>query len=458
MGFTSKATVSTPMIQRFMKSLTLKKTASLITFALFSLSNTPLHSADHPRRDAVEFTARDGLPNFFNKLNQGEDVTISYLGGSITAQKGWRVLSQKWFEEEYPHSNFKGIHAAIGGTGSDLGVFRVENDALAAKPDLLFVEFAVNDGRASPENIIKAMEGIVRKTWRANPETDICFVYTMTAGQTKTLANGKMQNSASVMESVADHYGIPSVQMGYQAALMEKEGKLVMKTNAPMTRVSGDELNEAAALATDEEGRIIFSKDGVHPYPETGHVLYTEALIRSFKQIQDNARTVSHRLVTPIREDNLENAQQILLSSQYLSGPYTNLREAGNSRFKKELKQLFRLEPGAKLSFKFKGTEVALYDLLGYDSAKVEVTLDGETTTSIRMDSYCTYQRLARLKVGNNLEDTVHEVTIRVLDEKLNKRDILFEKNRSDFDKNPEKYAKLHWNVGAIFIVGEIVE
>jgi hypothetical protein len=74
-------------------------------------------AADHTPRDAVEFTARDELPNFFKKLNEGKDVTIAYLGGSITAQNGWRVLSQKWFEEQYPQSTITGIHAAIGGTG-----------------------------------------------------------------------------------------------------------------------------------------------------------------------------------------------------------------------------------------------------------------------------------------------------------------------------------------------------
>jgi len=101
------------------------------------------------------------LPNFFQKLEAGEDVTIAYLGGSITAQKGWRVQSRDWFEQQYPEARIEGVHAAIGGTGSSPGVFRVEKDALQAKPDLLFVEFAVNDAGASPDRITKAMEGIV---------------------------------------------------------------------------------------------------------------------------------------------------------------------------------------------------------------------------------------------------------------------------------------------------------
>lgn len=433
----------------------------LITLAIIFSIQHPLAMTGteiEAQRQMVEFQQRDGLPNFIDKLNQGKSVSIAYLGGSITAQSGWRVQSQQWLEGQYPNTEIRGIHAAIGGTGSDLGVFRVEQDALSFSPDLLFVEFAVNDANAAPDKIIQAMEGIVRKTWRSNPKTDICFVYTITHNDSKNLANGTMKRSTKTMEKVADHYGIPSIHMGYQVALMEKDGTLVMKTNAPMTKVSGEELDEAAAMARDPQGRIIFAKDGVHPYAETGHVLYTQALIRSFEQMKSQASAKPHELPTPLRDDNLENAQQIPLSEKFLTEENTNMRNVGYKHFTKEMPQVFRLAPGATLSFKFKGTYAAIYDLLGHDGAELEITLDGKSWTKTRMDGYCTYQRLARLGIGDNLENTIHEVRIRVLDTKLDKREILFERNRSDFDKNPKKYASHYWYAGAIFIVGEIIE
>jgi lysophospholipase L1-like esterase len=98
------------------------------------------------------------------------------LGGSITAQAGWRPKTLAWFKKNFPSATFSEINAAIGGTGSDLGVFRLQHDVLDHKPDLLFVEFAVNDGGTEPSRIQQAMEGIVRQTWKANPKTDICFV------------------------------------------------------------------------------------------------------------------------------------------------------------------------------------------------------------------------------------------------------------------------------------------
>lgn len=419
------------------------------------------HTEESSLRDAVEFTPRDGLPNVFRKLDAGEPIVIAYFGGSITSQNGWRPLSLNWFKDQYPGVAIDGINAAIGGTGSNLGVFRIDKDVLAAEPDLIFVEFAVNDSGADPRQIRRSMEGIVRKVWKADAETDICFVYTIKAEDTGRLVGGKMKRSASVMETVADHYGIPSVHLGYHVAMMEKAGKLVMKTDAPMLQVAGDKLNEAAEFATDEQGRIIFSKDGVHPYPETGHVLYAEALIRSLKQINNKMARWVHELGEPLDAANLQFARQIPISEGFLSGPYRNLTEAKEplaQKFVAYVETLYVLEPGARLDFKFKGTTVAIYDLLGPHGGTVEVHLDGKRWKRKRMDAYCTWSRLAQFGIGDDLEDTVHEVSVRVLDETFDKAAVLHEHQREDVKKFPEKYTDYNWHVGSIFIVGDLVD
>ena len=87
---------------------------------------------------AAECHARGGLPNFFAKLRAGGEVRIAYLGGSITAQEGWRPKTLNWFQEQFPLAKVSQINAAIGGTGSDLGVFRLKQDVLDQRPDLLF--------------------------------------------------------------------------------------------------------------------------------------------------------------------------------------------------------------------------------------------------------------------------------------------------------------------------------
>src|SRR5687768_16275009 len=68
-----------------------------------------------------ELNARGGLPNVAAKLSKGGDVRVAYLGGSITAAPGWRVLSLKWLQAKYPQAKLSEIHAAISGTGSEFG-------------------------------------------------------------------------------------------------------------------------------------------------------------------------------------------------------------------------------------------------------------------------------------------------------------------------------------------------
>ena len=91
---------------------------------------------NHDATLAEEFRARDGLPNFFAKLNGGGAVRIAYLGGSITAAGGWRPKTLAWFKAQYPNATVGEINAAISGTGSDYSACRVRGDVLAQEPDL----------------------------------------------------------------------------------------------------------------------------------------------------------------------------------------------------------------------------------------------------------------------------------------------------------------------------------
>ncbi|MFO1492569.1 MAG: SGNH/GDSL hydrolase family protein [Kiritimatiellia bacterium] len=202
---------------------------SLLLLLLAALS---VHTEEPALREAAECRARGGLPNVEAKARAGGAIRVGYLGGSITAAPGWRPKSLAWLKERHPSANFSEINAAIGGTGSDLGVFRFRQDVLEHKPDLLFVEFAVNDGGAAPDRIHRAMEGIVRQAWTADPATDICFVYTVSEPFLKDLQAGRCSRAATAMEEVADHYAIPSIHLGL-AARMAADGRLVFKGARP---------------------------------------------------------------------------------------------------------------------------------------------------------------------------------------------------------------------------------
>ncbi|QDV25500.1 SGNH/GDSL hydrolase family protein [Aureliella helgolandensis] len=416
---------------------------------LLAASLTPCVAEDLEfRRDAVECTPRAGLPNFLAKVDAGQSVNVAYLGGSITAAGGWRVQSLAWFQEQYQQATFKEINAAIGGTGSDLGVFRLHNDVLRHHPDLMFVEFAVNDGGTSPEQIHRAMEGIVRQTWKADPSIDICFVYTLSHTMLSELRGGKMPRAANAMEDLADHYQIPSIHFGVNVVEMESKGELIFKAPKP--------------AKTAEAKPMVFSTDGVHPHVETGHRLYTESIARSWPAIVDASREPqSHERIQPLRADNWEHAKQIPITADMLHGDWRKLSstEGLGKQFNKYLPDLYQaMEPGATLEFTIQGTAASVFELLGPDGCELKLQVDDrQAKKQNSIDGYCTYHRLAKLAIASELEPGRHPIKVTVTHRKLDKREILFEQNRKFFDAHSDRYEDQAWYVGSLLVIGDVV-
>ena len=417
-----------------------------------------LWAADpYPLVDAVEARARDGLPNVAQKIAEGKPITVAYLGGSITAAPGWRVKSLAWLNKQYPKATFTEVHAAIGGTGSDLGVYRLGFDVLRHKPDLLFVEFAVNDGGADPLQIHRCMEGIVRQTWTANAATDICYVYTLTGDMVKDLTNGKYPRAASAMEAVANHYGIPSIHFGVEVTKQVNAGSLIFKADKPE--------DKSEPLKTD--GKIIFSHDNVHPI-DAGHAIYSDVLARQLtillSQPVKNGKPAAkaHALGAPLVADHYQQAGMFPLTNVTLSPEWTQL--GANDKivksFGNRMPSIYRADKaGAKMSFRFKGTAVSLYDLLGPDCGQVSIVVDGGKPRIVaRIDGYCTYHRISRLGIAADLPDGEHTVEITIDAGIPDKEKILFEKNRPDLEKNPEKYTGTAWYVGGVMVLGELIK
>src|SRR6478609_4933012 len=82
---------------RFMLPYRLRRAAPICTLMICLASGA--HGVAEPLNECA---ARNGLPNVFSKLNAGEQVRVAYLGGSITAQEGWRPKTLQWFREQFP--------------------------------------------------------------------------------------------------------------------------------------------------------------------------------------------------------------------------------------------------------------------------------------------------------------------------------------------------------------------
>ena len=128
----------------------------------------------------------DRLIRVIQKAQRGEDITLGVLGGSITM--GANVLKEEryahayagilreWLENTF-NVNVKLVNAGIGATTSTFGVHRIEKDLLQYNPDLVVLEYAVNETESETTN--KTYEDCVRRILASGDETALMLLFTV---------------------------------------------------------------------------------------------------------------------------------------------------------------------------------------------------------------------------------------------------------------------------------------
>ncbi|MBQ8804357.1 MAG: hypothetical protein IJZ53_12030 [Tyzzerella sp.] len=164
---------------------------------------------------------RRPLVNTYRKLTQDKKLNVVYFGGSVTAGYGstdkekysWRALSAKWLREHFPEADIRDINTAIGESGTFLGVYRLERDILSQAPDLLFIEYAINDFFFGSSMEVAALqyETIVREVKARLPQ---CDIVTLITDCRETAEAEELYGAACGHERIASVYQIPTIYVG----------------------------------------------------------------------------------------------------------------------------------------------------------------------------------------------------------------------------------------------------
>lgn len=148
----------------------------------------------------------------YNKLSKalnGEKITVAYLGGSITEGVGgtpdtcYAKLSFDYIAENYGKGgNVEYVNAGVSGTPSVLGNLRVKKDVLDKNADIVFIEFAVNDGM---DQLYKdSYESLVRTVLKQENEPAVVLLFTVTkTGHT----------CQEHMSQIGEYYGLPMISV-----------------------------------------------------------------------------------------------------------------------------------------------------------------------------------------------------------------------------------------------------
>lgn len=141
---------------------------------------------------------------------RGERIVVGFLGGSITQgslataeERCYAYLTCRWLKETFKQADIEYVNGGIGGTSSLFGAARAEADVLAKQPDIVFVDFSVNDEANS--FFQETFEGLIRKVyqWHTKPAVVVLNNVFYDTG-----ANAQEYHNA-----VAARYGIPCVSM-----------------------------------------------------------------------------------------------------------------------------------------------------------------------------------------------------------------------------------------------------
>lgn len=228
------------------------------------------------------------LAKVFKKAQNGEKITVAYLGGSITQGSSagdglcYSKLTTDWLMEKFPNAEIEYVRAGIGATGSYIGVFRADRDVISKNPDLVFIDFSVNDTTEYTQRNINSYDSLLRKLWNSSTSPAV-----VTIAMTQEDGTSFQQYHADICRA----YQIPMIS--YREAIL-------------------DVINNGHIKWTD------ISDDNIHPNV-TGHAVLTEIITAYLQDVIDNLDNIDTEkesdLSTPYTENKYENANMLVPES-----------------------------------------------------------------------------------------------------------------------------------------------
>ena len=162
------------------------------------------------------------LENTIAKLQSNSAVTIVALGDSLSSgwmvARGYTEFLHDMLLVRFPKADVRLINSGIPGDTAPGGLYRLQQDALSYSPDLVLVQFALNDAfcGCSPGEFRRAIEAIIERIWQESSAEVLLLTSTLPAdmaeletvesfyAELKDIARAKNCGLAAVDEHWAD--------------------------------------------------------------------------------------------------------------------------------------------------------------------------------------------------------------------------------------------------------------
>lgn len=329
-----------------------------------------------------------------NYMDSAHSLNISYIGGSITQQGQYSTpLNSKLSEflrsenaERKINYNVRGI----GGTGSDLGLYRLEKDVISANPDLVFIEFAVNDAGSS--GAATTMEGMIRKLMKL-PHQPMIVLLDLTTKNHGSLA------AIEKWEPLMEKYGIGYVNVAEY--LIANEASDENPTGFVWT---------TEELKTYPNATALTGSDGTHPNADGGKV-YADYIYNTISASPEKFFKKINYVQNPVTGKEYNNPRMISWKEAQFDN---NWAVKGGMRWAFADDQAMALVGGATLTFKFTGTTIGLYWGKNNKATSGTYSIDNGTYTgnvSAMFSAVSSEMPMASI-IKNDLPEGEHTITI----------------------------------------------
>ncbi len=291
------------------------------------------------------------------KAQAGEEITVGFIGGSITegltagADKCWAKLTYNALCELFPDTKINYINAGLSGTPSILGVVRAERDLFADKtPDIVFIEFAVNDGDGQMYK--NCYESLVKKCLEKDNDPAVVLLFTVLKNR---------YSCQKHMSAIGEHYNLPMISVG-------------------------DAINPMfdAGLMTWEK----YSEDESHPNV-WGHELVKDFVMNYINKVNEKAKTEDAPEPSPIPDTPLNSTEysevKLLERDQMTVTKVEGFEETDNVITSFNNGWSYRSKEGASITFteNFKTLFLVFKCNNSASLADAEVYVDGELASTL---------------------------------------------------------------------------
>lgn len=311
------------------------------------------------RRALLNEGSRSRLAAAMKKAEKGEPVTVGVIGGSITQgscatnpANSYAGLFNTYWTEKFPNSRITYVNAGIGGTNSYLGVHRADEQLLSAKPDVVIVEFSVNDTDKVMNKY--SYDSLVRKILSAEGDPAVILLFT-------TQENGT--SLQDVHKEIGAAYDLP--MLSYREAVYPEvaAGTLNWKDISP---------------------------DNIHPN-DIGHSLIGQLLTRYLDSVYDDLENIDDTdtsfTAKAYTADYYKNAK-MLGASQTETSEMSGFEITGNKVYPQLFPDNFVTEGEGYLKFDIECQNLGIFYLKQTDGkgGKYDVLVDGERKTVLNAD------------------------------------------------------------------------